>query len=82
MEQTSVVKDDGRYSGAVCRGDLALGKIPTKIFEGRNAYYKKKSDDLMNAVDSQLMKTNNSRMPISNTSKTTITKGRTPTFQE
>jgi len=82
MEQTSVVKDEGRYSGAVCRGDLALGKIPTRIFESRSAYYKKKSDALMNAVDSQLMKTNNSRMPISNTSKTTITKGRTPSFQE
>jgi hypothetical protein len=82
MEQTSVVRDEGRYSGAVCRGDIALGKIPTGMFEARNAYYRNKSDELMDAVNNQLMRGNNSRMPISNTSKSTITRGRQPTFQK
>ena len=37
----------------------------------------------MNAVNSQLMKSNNSRMPISNTSKSTQTvRGKNPAFQE
>ena len=36
----------------------------------------------MEAVNSQLMRGNNSRMPISNTSKTQTIKGRTPKFQE
>ncbi len=82
MEQTSIVRDEGRYSGAVCRGDIALGKIPTKLFQSRNEFYRKKSDQLMDAVNSQLMRGNNSRMPISNTSKSTVTKGRQPTFQK
>ena len=82
MEQTSIVRDEGRYSGAVCRGDIALGKIPTKLFQSRNEFYRKKSDQLMDAVNSQLMRGNNSRMPITNTSKSTVTKGRQPTFQK
>ena len=82
LEQTSVVKMEGRYSGAVCRGDIALGKIPTKLFQSRNEFYKNKSDQLMDAVNSQLMRGNNSSMPISNSSKTTVTKGRQPSFQK
>ena len=35
----------------------------------------------MDAVNSQLMRGNNSSMPISNSSKTTVTKGRQPSFQ-
>ena len=81
MGSTSVVRDEGRYSGAVCRGDIALGKIPTKIFKARGEYYKGKSDQLMDAVNSQLMRGNNSRMPISNSSKTQTVRGRTPRFQ-
>jgi len=82
IEQTSVVKMNGRYSGAVCRGDIALGKIPTRLFESRSEFYKNKSDQLMDAVNSQLMRGNNSSMPISNSSKTTVTKGRQPNFQK
>ena len=82
IEQTSVVKMEGRYSGAVCRGDVALGKIPTKLFQSRSEFYRNKSDKLMEAVNSQLMRGNNSSMPISNSSKSTVTKGRQPTFQK
>ena len=81
LEQTSVVKMEGRYSGAVCRGDIALGKIPTGRIDARKAYYKDKTDSLMEAVNSQLMKNNNSRMPISNSSKSQTIRGRTPKFQ-
>ena len=81
MEQTSVVRDEGRYAGAVCRGDVALGKIPTGRIKARKRYYEEKTDSLMKAVDSQLMKGNNSRMPISNTSRSETVRGRTPKFQ-
>ena len=30
MGATSVVRKEGRYSGVICRGDLALGKIRLK----------------------------------------------------
>ena len=81
MEHSSVVRDEGRYTGAICRGDVALGKIPTGRIEARKAYYKDKTDSLMQAVNSQLMKTGDSRMPISNTSKTQTIRGKTPKFQ-
>ena len=81
MEHSSIVRDEGKYAGAVCRGDVALGKIPTGRIDARKAYYKDKTDSLMEAVNSQLMKNNNSRMPISNSSKSQIIRGRTPKFQ-
>ena len=82
LEQTSLVKMDGRYPGAVSRGDIALGKIPTKLFQSRSEFYRNKSDQLMEAVNSQLMRGNNSTMPISNSSKSTVTKGKQPSFQK
>ena len=81
LEHSSVVRDEGRYTGAICRGDVALGKIPTGRIEARKTYYKQKSDSLMQAVNSQLMNTGDSRMPISNTSKTQTIRGKTPKFQ-
>jgi len=81
MGATSIVRDEGRYKGAVCRGDLALGKIPTGRIEAKRKYYEDKTDSLMKAVDSQLMRGNNSRMPISNTSRSETVRGRTPKFQ-
>ena len=81
MSATSFVKKDGRYAGVISRGDVALGKIPTKKLEAKKEFYKAKSAEQMEAVNSQLMKASNSRMPISNNSKSTVTKGRTPQFQ-
>ena len=82
MGTTSIVRDEGRYKGAVCRGDLALGKIPTFKLQAKKDHYVKQSKEMMDAVNSQLMRQSNSTMPISNTSKSSVTKGRVPTFQE
>ena len=82
MGATSVVRKEGRYTGVVCRGDLALGKIPTFKLKAKKDHYVKQSKEMMDAVNSQLMRQSNSTMPISNTSKSSVTKGRVPTFQE
>ena len=82
MGATSVVRKEGRYTGVVCRGDLALGKIPTFKLQAKKDHYVKQSKEMMDAVNSQLMRQSNSTMPISNTSKSSVTKGRVPTFQE
>ena len=81
MSATSFVKKDGRYAGVISRGDVALGKIPTKKLEAKKEFYRKKSAEQMEAVNLQLMKSSNSSMPISNNSKSTVVKGRTPKFQ-
>ena len=82
MGATSIVRKEGRYAGVVCRGDLALGKIPTFKLEAKKAHYLKKTNEMMDAVNQQLMSQSNSQAPISNTSKSSVTKGRRPSFQD
>ena len=81
MAITSFVRDEGRYLGTVCRGDLALAKMPAGKVLARRKYYQNKSGDMMDAVNAQLMKNSDSRMPISNTSKSVTTRGKRPSFQ-
>ena len=82
MGITSFVRDEGRYLGAVCRGDVALAKKPTVKVKARQKFYESKANDMMDAVNAQLMKNSDSRMPISNTSKSVTTRGRQPSFQD
>lgn len=82
MHHSSMSRDEGRYSGAVCRGDLALAKMNSELAESRQEFYENKSRNMVRAVNQQLMSQSDSRMPISNNSKTSVTKGRQPNFQD
>jgi hypothetical protein len=82
MAVTSFVREEGRYQGSVCRGDVALAKKPVKKVVARQRFYEKKANDMMDAVNAQLMKNSDSRMPISNSSKSVTTRGRQPSFQD
>ena len=82
MAITSFVREEGRYLGAVCRGDVALAKKPVTKVKARQKFYEKKANDMMDAVNAQLMKGSDSRMPISNSSKSVTTRGRQPSFQD
>jgi CBS domain-containing protein len=82
MGATSVVREEGRYAGVVSRGDIALGKIPTVKLEAKQKHYRNKANEMLEAVNSQLMRHSNSRMPITNNSKSRTFKGRAPSFQE
>ena len=82
MALTSFVRDEGRYQGSVCRGDVALVKMPAGKVMARRNHYEKKANDQMEAVNSQLMKNSDSRMPITNSSRSVTTKGRQPSFQD
>ena len=82
MGATSTVREEGRYAGVVCRGVIALGKIPTVKLEAKRKHYRGKANDMLDAVNAQLMRHSNSQMPISNSSKSRTFKGRTPNFQE
>ena len=82
MAVTSFVREEGRYLGAVCRGDVALAKKPTVKVKARQKFYENKANDMMDAVNAQLMKNSDSRMPISNTSNSVTTRGRQPSFQD
>ncbi len=82
MALTSFVRDEGRYQGAVCRGDVALVKMPAGKVTARRKFYENKANDQMDAVNSQLMKNSDSRMPITNSSRSVTTRGRQPSFQD
>ena len=82
LQHTSFVREEGRYTGAVCRGDLALAKMPLRKAQSRQRYYENQSNEMVDAVNQQLMGQSDSRMPIRNNSKSQITKGRTPKFQD
>ena len=82
MLASSTVREEGRYSGAVCRGDLALAKMPLDLAESRQEFYENRSRDMMDAVNSQLMRENVPGMPVSNTSRTQVSRGKSPKFQD
>ena len=83
MVGSSVVRGDGRYAGSVCRGDLALAKMPKALAKSRQEFYENRSREMMDAVNSQLMKDNpDRRFPVSNTSKTQVSRGKNPKFQD
>ena len=81
MLHSATVLDTGRYTNCVVRGDVALAKMPRGKSVARNDYYEGKANDLMDAVNQQLMSASSSKMPISNNSTSTVTKGRMPQFQ-
>jgi hypothetical protein len=82
MAHNSFVKEEGRYAGTVTRGDLSLAKCPTARANARREFYENRSREMMDSVNAQLSQHQDSRAPISNSSKSKVVKGRMPTFQE
>ena len=82
MALSSYVKEGGRYSGSVCRGDLALAKMPLAKANARKEFYENRSSEMMDAVDRQLQNSSDSKMPIRNRSKSQVSTGKTPSFQD
>ena len=63
--------EDGRHIGVIGVGGLILAKMPIETVEQRRAYYNKMASDQMEAVDSNLMRESDSRMPISKPNRNT-----------
>ena len=55
---------------------------PIQKAQNRQAYYENQSREMVDAVNQQLMGQSDARMPIRNSSKTNVTRGRTPNFQD
>jgi len=72
-------KSGDRFDNCVIRGDVALAKIPTHIFEGRQNASLQRNRDMNEAIDKRLMSMQDRRMPISNTSQSQTTVGGRPT---
>ena len=55
---------DGKYAGVIGHGGLVLTRVPEEIARQRQAYFEKQAQDQVDALDNDLMKEQDNRMPI------------------
>jgi hypothetical protein len=67
---------NSRFKDNIEIGGLLLCKTPSELVEQRNAYYQKQADNQIEAVDNNLMRQNDPRMPLFNERKTEVSFGR------
>ena len=56
---------DGKHAGIIGQGGLVLARFPEDTRDQRNGFYQQAAKDQMTSVDNDLMRENNSIMPIS-----------------
>jgi len=66
---------EGKYEGCIGIGGLVLARIPEEILVSRAEYFKKLTQDRMNAVDNDLMKEQHPDMPINIDRQSRVTFG-------
>jgi hypothetical protein len=66
---------DGRHAGVIGVGGLVLARFPVETRDERNAYYNKRTQDQLKAVDNDLMREQHPSMPISNERQSRVTFG-------
>jgi len=71
-----MVDRDSKFPGNIEIGGLLLCKAPEEIMLARAAFFKKQAEANMAAVDNNLMKDNDPRMPLFKESKTSVSFGR------
>ena len=69
------IDPESNSKDVVVIGGLMLCKTPEEFVEQRNAYYQKQANDQMNAVDNNLMRQSDPRMPLFNERKSSTTFG-------
>ena len=71
------VIDDGRYKGVVGVGGLLLAKVPIEIAKQRQEYMSRRHSERSEAVNNDLMREQDKRMPINVDRQTRVTFGGT-----
>jgi len=71
-----LVDPDSRFKDNIEIGGLLLCKTPIELVEQRTAYYEKQTQSQTDAVDNNLMRQSDPRMPLYNESKTTSSFGK------
>jgi hypothetical protein len=69
-----MVDPNSRFKDNVEVGGLLLCKTPIEFVEQRNAYYQKQAEGQLSAVDNNLMRQNDPRMPLFKESKSSVSK--------
>ena len=71
------VLDEGKYKGVIGVGGLLLAKVPVEIAKQRQDYMTKRHEDRNEAVENDLMKEQDKRMPINVERQSRVTFGGT-----
>ena len=71
-----LIDPNSRYKDNIEIGGLLLCKTPIEFVEQRNAFYSKQTQSQTEAVDNNLMRQSDSRMPIFNERKSTTSFGK------
>ena len=71
------VVDDGKYKGVIGVGGLLLAKVPVEIAKQRQEYMANRHKDRSEAVENDLMKEQDQRMPINVDRQSRVTVGGT-----
>jgi hypothetical protein len=71
-----LVDPDSRYKDNIEIGGLLLCKTPLELVEQRTEYYDKQTQSQTDAVDNNLMRQNDPRMPLFNERKSTSSFGK------
>ena len=71
------IVDEGRYKGVVGVGGLLLAKVPEEIAKQRDAYMRRQHEARNEAVEHDLMKEQDKRMPINIERQSRVTFGGT-----
>ena len=71
------VLDEGKYKGVIGVGGLLLAKVPVEIAQQRQDYMTQRHEDRNDAVENDLMKEQDSRMPINVERQSRVTFGGT-----
>jgi hypothetical protein len=75
-EMQLLVDPNSRYKDQIEIGGLLLCKTPEEFVAQRNAHYQKQAENQMEAVDSNLMRQSDPRMPLFSERKSTTTFGK------
>ena len=71
------VLDEGKYKGVIGVGGLLLAKVPIEVAKQRQEYMTKRHEERSEAVSNDLMKEQDSRMPINVDRQSRVTFGGT-----
>ena len=74
-EHNYPVIHDGRYAGLIGVAGLVLARIPEEIVKSRAEYFKRITQDRINAIDADLMKEQRPEMPININRQSRVTFG-------
>ena len=75
-EIVMVTVENERFAENVVIGGLMLCKAPVELVDERSSYYKQQTDSQIHAVDNNLMRENDPRMPLFSDRKSKVTFGK------